>query len=227
MTLCLRNPATNEFEGRVAAKSAFTMQTISDRNLKSLSRFLDVVFALAFFRIVEFLPSFANGGWLQLPHGLLSLLASSPANLIRVVFGLVVVTYFWFRKNTLLSVVETSNGLFASLAIASAAFILLFVYVLAADPMCTGGLPTLLLQSISFLIASLLGYLALRYAIHAGLTPQALRPTAVRMARIDLSNPLTATIATGLSWSGLTIWTLSWFVFWPLLSVLLARRRPA
>ena len=204
-----------------------SVQTIPDRSLKSLSRFLDVLFALAFFRIVEYLPSFTSGHWVQLPHGLLSLLTSSSANLVRVVFGLVTISYFWYRKNTLLSLVETSNALFATLVVASMAFILLFMYALAADPMYIGGPPTLLLQSASFLMASLLGYFSLRYAIHAGLTPQALRAAAGRMARIDLSNPLTAIVATALSWSGLTIWTLSWFVLCPLFSVLLARRRPS
>lgn len=216
-------PKSLRLERRVGFVS---MQTTPDRNLKSLSRFLDVLFALAFFRIVEYLPSFAGEHWVQLPHGLFSLLAGSPANLVRVVFGLITIAYFWFRKNTLLSLLETSNALFTSLAVASMAFILLFMYALAADPMYVGGPPTLLLQSASFLIASLLGYFALRYAIHAGLTASASQATAERMARIDLSNPLTAIIATGLSWSGLTIWTLSWFVFWPFFSVLLARRRP-
>jgi hypothetical protein len=40
-----------------------------------------------------------------------------------------------------------------------------------------------------------------------------------------LSNPLTAVIATGLSWSGVTIWTLSWFILMPLFGFLLARRK--
>ena len=195
-----------------------------DRNLESLSRFLDVVFALVFFRFVEFLPSYTGGRWVHLPHGLLSLLTSSAANLTRVVFGLIIIVYFWFRKNTLLGLVQVSNSFFATIVIASMAFVLLFMYAVAADPTCVGGPSTLLLQSVSFLVASLLGYLAVRYAIHAGLTPPALRPAAERTARIDLCNPITAVIATGLSWSGLTIWTLSWFIFWPLFAVLLARR---
>lgn len=200
------------------------MQTPPDRKLKSLNRFLDVLFALAFFRIFEYLPSFADGHWVHLPHALLSLLASSPANLVRVIFGLITIAYFWFRKNTLLTLVESCNAVFATLALASMAFILLFIYSLAADPMYIGGPPTLLLQSISFLIASLLGYLALRYAIHANPTPSS--PTAAeRIARVDLANPLTAIVATGLSWSGLTLWTISWFVFWPLFSLLLARSK--
>ncbi|HTV07025.1 MAG TPA: hypothetical protein VME86_16775 [Acidobacteriaceae bacterium] len=148
-------------------------------------------------------------------------------NITRVVFGLVMIAYFWLRKSTLFSLVEASNGVFATLVVASMAFILLFLYVLAADPTCIGGPPTLLLQSVSFLAASLLGYFAARYAIHAGLTPPSLRPTAERMVRIDLCNPLTEVVATALSWSGVTIWTLSWFVFWPLFGWLLARGRPA
>lgn len=198
-----------------------------DRNLNSLSRFLDILFALAFFACVQSLPSYTDGHWVRLPHGLLSLLASSPANISRVVFGLIMIAYFWIRKLTLHSLVEKSDGVFATLVVTSMAFLLLFLYVLAADPTYIGGPPTLLLQSVSFLGASLLVYIALRYAVNAGLVPPASRPAAERIARIDLSNPLTAVIATGLSWSGLTIWTLSWFVLWPLFSWLLARRGPA
>jgi hypothetical protein len=41
--------------------------------------------------------------------------------------------------------------------------------------------------------------------------------------RVDLSNPLKALVATALSWSGLIVWTLSWFVLMPLFSALLAK----
>jgi hypothetical protein len=199
------------------------MEATPDRNLKNLNAFLNVVFALAFFRIFEYLPAFADQHWLKLPYGLLSLLISSPANLTRVVFGLIVIVYFWLRKNEAIRLLESSNAAFATLAIASLGFVLLFMYALAADPMYAGGPPTLLLQSISFLIASLFGYWSLRYAIHAGLIPPPLRPAAEQASRIDLANPLTAIIATALSWSGLIIWTLSWFVLQPIFSVLLAR----
>jgi hypothetical protein len=153
----------------------------------------------------------------------LSLLGSSPANLTRVVFGLTVIVYFWFRKNALLKFVESSNGAFATLAIASVSFLLLFMYALAADPMYVGGPPTLLLQSISFLIGSLFGYWSLRYALRAGLVAPANRSAAQQIERVDLANPLTAVIAAALSWSGLVIWTLSWFVLWPIFGALLAR----
>jgi hypothetical protein len=65
----------------------------------------------------------------------------------------------------------------------------------------------------------------LRYAIHANLVRAEVKPFAEQAARIDLSNPLTALVATGLSWSGLTVWTLSWFVIMPLFSWLLAERK--
>lgn len=157
----------------------------------SLGIFLDVLFALLFFRIIEFLPAFADKHWVHLPYGLLSLLASEPANLTRVVFGVIIVIYYWSRKNALLSVVEESNGVFATLSIASIFCVCLF--------------PTLLLQSLSLFAASLLGLFALRYAIHARLIHPEMKLTAEQMAHVDLSNPLTAAIAAGLSWSGLTI----------------------
>jgi len=198
---------------------------VSDQKLRSLGVFLDVVFALMFFRIVEFLPSFQDGRWVHLPHGILSLLASQPANLTRVTFGLVITVYYWNRKNTLFSVLARSNSVLATLSIAGLSFLCLFMYALIADPMYVGGVPTLLLQSVSLVIASLLGLFALRYAIHAGLTGPELKPSAEQIARIDLSNPLTAIIATGLVWTGLTTWTLSWFVLTPLICWLLARRK--
>lgn len=196
---------------------------MTGRRLASLNTFLDALFALGFFRIMQFLPAYEDKSWQQLPYGLLSLLASQPVNLIRIVFGLLIIVYYWYRKNTLLSVVERSNGVLATLSIASVTFIYLFMYALIADPTYVGGPPTLLLQSVSLLIASLIGWIALHYAIHAGLTPPESRASVEQIARVDLSNPLTALIATALSWSGITIWTLSWFVLMPLLGWLLAR----
>lgn len=195
---------------------------VTDRDLRSLGIFLDVIFALMFFRIVEFLPAFQDGRWIQLPHGILSLLASQPANLTRVGFGLVITVYYWTRKNALLSLLAGSNDVVSTLSIASLSFVCLFMYALIADPEYVGGVPK---QSVSLLIASLLSFLALRYAIHADLVRAEVKPTAEQAARIDLSNPLTALVATGLSWSGLTLWTLSWFVLMPLFSWLLAKRK--
>ena len=200
-----------------------------DRTLRSLNRFLDVLFALAFFRTIEFLPMAQSTQLSTLPYGILGVMGSSPANITRVVFCLIIILYYWLRKNTLLAVVKTANGVFALLSVTSLAALFVFLYALAVDPTYIGGWPTLLLQSGSLLAASLLGYFALRYAIRAGLVPNTLTASAQRLARIDLSNPLTALIATALSWSGLTIWTLSWFVFMPLLGFLLGKsvKRPA
>jgi len=195
---------------------------VTDRDLRSLGIFLDVIFALMFFRIVEFLLAFQDGRWIQLPHGILSLLASQPANLTRVGFGLVITVYYWTRKNALLSLLAGSNDVVSTLSIASLSFVCLFMYALIADPEYVGGVPK---QSVSLLIASLLSFLALRYTIHADLVRAEVKPTAEQAARIDLSNPLTALVATGLSWSGLTLWTVSWFVLMPLSGWLLAKRK--
>jgi len=177
-----------------------------------------------FLRMVEFLPSFQDAKWTQLPHGLLSLLAGQPANLTRVVFGLLIVGYYWSRKNALIGVLADANGVLAMLAIGSFAFVCLFMWALAADPTYIGGPPTLLLQSVSLAIASLLSLIALRYAIRAHLIDPSMTKSAQQIARVDISNPLTAGIAATLSWSGLTIWTLSWFVLMPLFSILFARK---
>lgn len=192
-------------------------------DLRSLNRLSDVVFGLMGFSVMGFLPSFQDGHWLQLRYGILSLLASQPANLTRVVFGLIVVIYYWSRKNAVLGLVEKSDTLFATLSLASLAFIGLFLYALVADPTYTGGPPTLLLQSASLAIAGLLGYAALRHAMRADLIRPEMRASVGHVVRVDLSNPLTAIIATALSWSGLTIWTISWFVLMPLLGWFLGR----
>jgi hypothetical protein len=193
------------------------------RILTSLNRFLDIIFALALFRTIEFLPMPHSSQLQTLSYGILSVIGISPANITRVVFCLIIIIYYWSRKNTLFAVVQSANGMFALLSVTSVTALLVFLYALAADPTYIGGWPTLLLQSTSLLAASLLGYVALRYAIAVGLVPGAEKASAERVARIDLSNPITALIATALSWSGLAIWTLSWFVFMPLLSFLLGK----
>src|SRR5581483_5785970 len=161
-----------------------------DRTLTALNRFLDVLFALAFFRTIEFLPRAGGNELSTLPYGILSAIGSSPANVTRVAFCLIVIVYYWSRKNTLLAVVQTANGTFSLLSVASVAALFVFLYALAVDPTYVGGWPTLLLQSGSLLVASVLGYGALRYAIGAGLVPSSLEASAQRLARIDLSNPL-------------------------------------
>jgi hypothetical protein len=199
-----------------------------DRMLRSLNRLLDILFALALFRAIEFLPMPQSTQLTTLPYGILSVMGNSPANITRVVFCLVIIVYYWSRKNAMLAIVQVANGTFALLSITSILALFIFLYALAADPTYVGGWPTLLLQSASLLVASLLGYVGLRYAIHAELVPDDQKASAERVARIDLSNPLTAVIATALSWSGLTIWTLSWFVLMPLLGFLLGKspKRP-
>src|SRR5579863_8690911 len=97
-----------------------TMQN-GDRTLRSLNRFLDVVFALAFFRTIDFLPMAQGTQLSTLPYGVLSLIASSPANITRVAFCLIVIVYYWSRKNTLLAVLQTANGIFALLSVSSLA----------------------------------------------------------------------------------------------------------
>lgn len=203
------------------------MSDAPDQTLRSLNRFADVLFALMFFRAIEYLPPFQDGRWTQLSHGLLSLLASQPANLTRVIFGLLIIVYYWSRKNAFGILIARSNAIFATLMIGSLAFICLFMWALYADPTYIGGPPTLLLQSLSLAIASFLGLIALRYAIRTNLTQPDLKAQAEEFARVDISNPLTATIAAALSWSGLTIWTLSWFILMPLFSMFLTRRRAA
>lgn len=143
----------------------------------------------------------------------------------RCYISLMMTVYYWYRKNTFLSLLARSNGILATLSTASLFFFGLFMYALIGDPTYVGGAPTIFLQSVSILIGSFLSFLGLRYAIRADLVRPELRPSAEQIARVDLSNPLSALVATGLSWSGLTIWTLSWFILMPLFAWLLARRK--
>jgi hypothetical protein len=204
------------------------LTNVIDNRLSSLNTFLDVVFALAFFRVVQFLPALHEQRLADLPKGLLSLLASQPANLERVAFGSLVVVYYWNRKNYFFSVLARSNGMLASLTIAAALFLFIFAYALIADPNMLGGPWTLFIESVSLAVCGVLSLLALHYAIRAGLTEPERRSAAERIAHIGLSNPLTAVAAMALSWSGSLIWTLSWFVLMPVLEIYLGRtsRRP-
>jgi hypothetical protein len=118
------------------AEGTKVLDSVPDQKLRSLGIFLDVVLALMFFRIVEFLPSFQGGHWVHLPHGILSLLASQPTNLTRVAFGLIITVYYWNRKSTLFSVLARSNSVLATLSIANLSFLCLFMYALIADPIC-------------------------------------------------------------------------------------------
>jgi hypothetical protein len=194
-----------------------------DNRLSSLNTLLDVVFALAFFRIVQFLPSLHDQRLADLPKGLFSLIVSQPINLERVAFGFVVIVYYWNRKNNFFSVLARSNGILASLSITAALFLFIFAYALVADPNMLGGPWTLLIESVSLACCGVFSLLALHYAIHAGLTDTERTSAAEHIAHVGLSNPITAVVAAALSWSGGLIWTLSWFILMPALELYFGR----
>lgn len=105
-------------------------------------------------------------------------------------FGVVIVVYYRGRKNGFRVLIARSSAIFATLTLASLASICLSMWALYPYPTYVGGPPTLLLQSLSLAIASLLGFIPLHYAIRANLT----QPELMRRP----SNLREATSATGL-----------------------------
>ena len=98
------------------------------KHLKRLETFLDVVYALLFFRILHYLPHSEDMAWADKPLGLLSLLWANADELLRIIVGMGLTIIYWNLNNKLFGSLVRTNGRHAILALLQMFFVCLFIY---------------------------------------------------------------------------------------------------
>lgn len=204
-------------------------QPIADPGARRLSRlqvFLDVVYALVFFRMINYLPASEDMRWADSRWGLLQLLADHRDELLRIVVGVGLTLLYWNQNNKLFVRLARTDGTHAVLALLQLTFVCLFVYFAISDPGLRGGPSSPALQSASLASAGFLGLIGWRYAVDHRLTVEGLRADeVVRISRSGLLEPATALLTLPLAWVDPIVWTLGWVVL-PFALEALRRRTP-
>ena len=181
--------------------------------LRRLETFMDVVYALLFFRILHYLPHSEDMAWTDRPLGLLSLLWANADELLRIIVGLGLTIIYWNLNNKLFGSLVRTNGRHAILAFLQMFFVCLFIYFAISDPGLAGGPSSPALQSVSLFIAGFVGLWGWSYARKNQLVNEDLTEAEKdRVGRSGLIEPITALLNTPLAFVGPMAWTLGWFI---------------
>jgi len=196
--------------------------------LRRLETFLDVVYALLFFRILHYLPHSEDMAWTDKPLGLLSLLWANADELLRIIVGLGLTIIYWNLNNKLFGPLARTNGRHAILALLQMFFVCLFIYFAISDPALAGGPSSPALQSVSLFIAGFVGLWGWSYARKNRLVNEDLTEAEKdRVARSGLIEPITALLNTPLAFVGPIAWTLGWFIIpFPVIWVIRKSKSP-
>ena len=185
------------------------------RHLRRLEMLIDVVFALLIWDIVSTLP-LPEGGDLSLA-GLGDFLGSH-LDLSIVIIGMVIVLNYWAQNNAHSGELQATNSTHALLSILQLFFLLFYTYAAALGMQFEGDALALALQSLTLLLAGVLGFAAWAYAIRDSrlLADYARQDEVTALLVRSLAEPLTALITLPLAFVSATVWELAWLLYIPL-----------
>jgi len=184
----------------------------NQEHLRRLKVFIDVFYAIVFYRMLEYLPPAENMEWTKLPYGLLSLLIDHRIELLRIFIGAGLALIMWNQNNNLFKSLVKTNGFHATLSLLQIVFVSLFIYFAISDPALVGGPSSPALQSASLAIAGFIGIWAWLYAKkHQFVDENLTEDDLGKVTKQNLREPLTATLTIPLSFIGPMFWTIGWF----------------
>jgi uncharacterized membrane protein len=195
------------------------------RHLRRLEMLIDVVFALLIWDIVSTLP-LPDGTDLNFA-GLGEFLGGN-LDLGIVLIGMVIVLNYWAQNNAHSGELDATDSTHALLSILQLFFLLFYTYAAALGMQFEGDETALALQSLTLLLAGILGFAAWAYAIRDGrlLADYAREEEVSALLVRSLAEPLTALITLPLAFVSATLWELAWLLYIPL-AWYLGRKRHA
>jgi len=180
---------------------------VARRRRRRLEVFLDVVYALLFAIMLQYLPQAEHMAWAEHRLGLLQVLIDHRAELLRIFIGLGLTLIYWNLHVNLFAPLAGADGRYASLVLLQMVAVCPFIHFAISDPMIAGGPSSPALQCAMLVVAGGFGRLGGFHASsHGLLEPDFRRSDAERVARDNLVAPRTALFDRPLSWLGPGYW---------------------
>ncbi|WP_298533259.1 hypothetical protein [uncultured Algibacter sp.] len=194
--------------------------------LNRLRRFIDIVYALIFFHLVNnYLPLIEDMEWSHKPYGLLSHMIDSKDELLRIFIGAGLTLMYWNQNNGLFKNLIKTNGAHVAMSLIQLFLVCLYVFFAIADPgLVTKSSPAL--QAGSLALAGFLSVWSWVYASKNNMINASLSEDDInQITRSNFMEPATAVVNIGLAFVGPMVWTLAWFVLPPFFMWILKKRK--
>lgn len=191
--------------------------------LKRLETLFDVVYGIVIWRLFMLLPRPSDANLELATIG--ALFSDNKESFIVIGLALAIVIVYWVQSNTLFGNLEKTDTRHTAIAILQMFLTLFMLYSIGMSVHFGGSEETRALESIAALLLGLTSFLGWRYAMNKGglLLPGFSHEEAQRIARRNLSEPLTAAITIPFAFTGPIFWELSWFLY-PLILYMMRRR---
>ena len=190
------------------------------RQLVRLGNLMDVVFALAIWRLFLLLPRPSENE----TRTIWELFVDSPQQILTVVVGMAIVIIYWLQNNLLFAHLDRTDNRHTVLSILQIFCLLLFLYAIYIGTNYEAASDLRLFESLTALLVGVPSYLAWRHAKYKGglLSPSLSKAEADAISVRILAEPITAALTMPFAFFPL-LWEFAWMSF-PIVKRLLKRR---
>lgn len=188
------------------------------RQLKRLATLIDVVYAVAIWRLFTFLPRPAPDE----TRSVWELFMADPRPVLTVAIGLAIVIIYWIQNNRLFGHLDRTDTRHTVLSILQIFCLLLFMYAIKLGVDFDSNTDLRVFESLTALLVGVPSYFAWRHAKHKGklISPELSKQDADAISVQILAEPITAALTLPFAFFAPAMWEITWFAF-PLVERLL------
>ena len=185
------------------------------RQLVRLETLMDVVYALAIWRLFQLLPRPMEDE----TRTLWEVFTDNPRPVLTVAIGMVIVIIYWMQNNLLFGHLERTDSKHTALSILQIFCLLLFLYAIRLGTNYEAAADLRLFESVTALMVGILAYWAWRHAKYKGklISPSLSKKEADAISVRILAEPITAAITIPFAFFTPVLWEVAWLSY-PLIS---------
>ncbi len=188
------------------------------RQLVRLETLIDVVYAVAIWRLFMFLPRPMD----EETRSVWEMFTDDPRPVVTVIIGLAIVIIYWVQNNLLFRHLERTDTLHTALSILQIFCLLLFLYAIRLGSNYEAATDLRVFESLTALLVGVPSYFAWRHAKYQGklVSPSLSKKEADAISVRILAEPITAAVTIPFALFAPVLWEIAWFSF-PLVERLL------
>jgi uncharacterized membrane protein len=191
------------------------------RQLARLENLMDIVYALAIWRLFQFLPRPTEDE----TRSVWEVFTDDPRPVLTVIIGMIIVVIYWMQNNKLFGHLERTDTRHTALSILQIFCLLLFLYAIYLGTNYAAATDLRVFESLTALLVGVPSYLAWRHAKFRGklISPSLSREDADAISVQILAEPITAALTLPFAFFMPVLWEITWFSF-PLVQRVLRRK---
>lgn len=188
------------------------------RQLARLETLIDVVYALAIWRLFQFLPRPMENE----TRSVWEVFMDDPRPVLTVIIGMAIVIIYWLQNNLLFGHLERTDTRHTVLSILQIFCLLLFLYAIRVGTNYEAATDLRVFESLTALLVGVPSYFAWRHAKYKGglVSPSLSKKEADAISVRILAEPITAAVTIPFALFAPVLWEIAWFSF-PLVERLL------